>query len=358
VRRHWQLSEPLFKRRRTIVPRIPHFWPLVFDEAPPEIENHIQPSDSRVFAEYLQHFDVERFELETEPRSILLSFEFAENPYFEDKKLEKRFWWRKSLDGWSGLVSEPVAIQWKAGNDLTNGLTNATLELWKRWKELGGEGKRKGFSSMQEEPTYAALKTKLEESDFSMHSFFTLFTFVSTLRYVTAEESKEADEKEAKEKTTKTNGAAKAESDEKDEDGDGDDLDVMACPHGDDLATVLVEELYSNAIKYFSKFSLSLSDSSCAKPMNSRQPLHTNKIQRNNPKTISKTMKILKMVLTQKVRRSTLVPQRRSISTVSMEEAVAKRCPYSGSLGLIYLCKASISKSLVLQALPETVLSV
>jgi hypothetical protein len=257
VRRHWQLSEPLFKRRRAIIPRIPHFWPLVFDEAPPEIENHIQPSDSRVFAEYLQHFDVERFEIDTEPRSILLSFEFAENPYFADKKLKKRFWYRKSLDGWSGLVSEPVAIQWKAGEDLTNGLTAATVALWKKWQELDGDKKRKGFSSLEEEPTYSALKKKLEESDFSMHSFFTLFTFVSTFRYVTAEESKEAEEKEAKERADKKNGA-KIEEEVKDDEETGDDLDVMACPHGDDLATVLVEELYSNAIKYFSRSSYAI----------------------------------------------------------------------------------------------------
>lgn len=248
MKQSWKLSQPLYKRRRDLIPRIPHFWSLVLDEAPPEIENCIQPSDSRIFAEHLQHFDVERFEIDTEPRSVMLSFEFSENPYFENTKLEKKFYWRNSLEGWSGLVSEPVAIQWKTGKDLTNGVTDATIALWKQWQSSGGEKKRRGFSTMIGDPVYIALKEKLESSDLSMHSFFTLFAHVSTYRYVTAEESKEAGEKES---ADKTKGAPENEDEE--DDDLVDDQDVMACPRADDLVNVLVEELYSNAIKYFSK---------------------------------------------------------------------------------------------------------
>lgn len=261
MRRHWQLSEPLFARRKALIPRIPHFWSLVFDEAPPEIENYIQPSDSRFFAEYLKHFEVDRFELDDEPRSFTLRFEFGENPHFEETVVEKKFWFRRSLDDWSGYVSQPVAIKWKQGKDLTNGLTDATCKLWAKWKQLGGEEKRKGFSIMQDDDTYTSLKDKLEHSDFRTHSFFTLFTHVSTHRYVSAEESIEATKKENERRAARSAGKPVAEDeDEAESDPRVDDSDVTACPHGEDLATVLVEELYNNAVKYFSEWGVKFKD--------------------------------------------------------------------------------------------------
>ncbi|KAF2673048.1 hypothetical protein BT63DRAFT_410101 [Microthyrium microscopicum] len=250
IRQHWKLSMPLFARRKAFIPKIPMFWALVFDEAPPEIENNIQPTDSQFFADYLLDFEVDRFELDTEPRSFKISFEFKENPHFEDRIIEKTFWWRHAQEGWTGHVSEPVTITWKTGKDLTRGLTDATVALWTRWKEMDGEAQRLGFSIMEEEKTYTELKKKLEDSDFSMHSFFTLFTFVSTHRWVSAEENEETLNRDKMDREARQSG--KEVPDRKEEaDAAIDDTHVLACPQGDDIATVLVEELYANAIKYF-----------------------------------------------------------------------------------------------------------
>ena len=40
--------------------------------------------------------------------------EFKENEYFNNTRLEKKFWFRRDRTGFSGLVSEPVRIEWKS----------------------------------------------------------------------------------------------------------------------------------------------------------------------------------------------------------------------------------------------------
>ena len=127
VRKAEAIQAPLFKKRAELAAKIPHFWALVFEQAPQEIDNYIQPTDSKVLGECLSTLEVSRFELDDpngSPRSFSLKFGFTENEYFEDKVLEKKFWFRKTKD-WQGFVSEPVKINWKKGKDLTDGLTDA-----------------------------------------------------------------------------------------------------------------------------------------------------------------------------------------------------------------------------------------
>ena len=100
VRQAEALQSPLYQKRAEFIKKIPHFWSLVFEQAPPEIDNFIQPTDSKVFAECLETFEVSRFELNDpngSPRSFSFKFGFADNEYFEDKVLEKKFWFRKVL---------------------------------------------------------------------------------------------------------------------------------------------------------------------------------------------------------------------------------------------------------------------
>ena len=122
VRQQYELSQAAYARRAEAVAKIPTFWPLVLEQAPPEIDSLITPEDSRILAE-LSNITVTRPEIEGgkkgHPRSVSIRFEFNPNDAFEDKVLEKHFHYRRANDGWVGLVSEPVKINWKKGQDLT-----------------------------------------------------------------------------------------------------------------------------------------------------------------------------------------------------------------------------------------------
>ncbi|KAJ4377450.1 hypothetical protein N0V83_000275 [Neocucurbitaria cava] len=249
-----ELQAPLYKKRADFVANIPHFWTLVFEQAPPEIDNFIQPSDAKVFAECFETFEVSRFELDDpkgSPRSFALKFGFKENEYFEDKVLEKKFWYRKSKD-WAGLVSEPVKIQWKKGKDLTGGLTDAACKLSEERKKLSGstsssEARKKETKSKP----YKELAHKIETTTDASVSFFGLFAFVSGYRWVSAEESEQVF-KEEKEQLEKIKRGEKIEEDESDDEEDPIDYqEVEVFPGGDELATIIAEDMWPNAIRYY-----------------------------------------------------------------------------------------------------------
>ncbi|KAH7396238.1 NAP family protein [Pyrenochaeta sp. MPI-SDFR-AT-0127] len=254
IRKAEALQAPLYKKRADFVANIPHFWSLVFEQAPPEIDNFIQPSDSKVFAECFDTFEVSRFELDDpkgSPRSFSLKFGFKENEYFEDKVLEKKFWFRKTKD-WAGLVSEPVKINWKKGKDLTAGLTDAAYQLGEERKKLAintanGEARKKEAKTK----AYKELSQKIETSTDASVSFFGLFAFVSGYRWVSAEESEQV-VKEDQEKLEKIKRGEKLDEDEDEDDEDPQDYqEIEVFPGGDEVATIIAEDLWANAIKYY-----------------------------------------------------------------------------------------------------------
>jgi hypothetical protein len=260
VRKQYELEAPLYKRRTALVSRIPSFWALVLEQAPPEVDQYIQPSDSQIFAECLTSFEVERFEVDTTPRSFKLKFTFSKNDWFEDEVLEKKFFYRRASDNWVGYVSEPLKVQWKKGKDMTHGLMDAALALWDAKKQQGtaANGNDKSLSSASM-PEYRALIKKLERHDPTSSGFFLLFSFISERRYVTAEESAAANavDKEGRAK------AAKGETVENiDEEDFQEEEDIEVCPHGADLAMLLLEDVWPNAIKFFSKVHVSLDHTS------------------------------------------------------------------------------------------------
>jgi hypothetical protein len=220
----------------------------VFEQAPPEIDNFIQPSDSKVFAECFETFEVSRFELDDpkgSPRSFAIKFGFKENEYFEDKVLEKKFWFRKSRD-WAGLVSEPVLIHWKKGKDMTGGLIDAAYKLSEARKKLGTD--TSDMASRKKEtklPEYQQLVEKLDTSLESSVSFFGLFAFVSGYRWISAEESEQV-EKEDKEKREKV------DDDDDEEEDQQDYQEIEVFPGGDEIVTIIAEDMWPNAIKYYS----------------------------------------------------------------------------------------------------------
>lgn len=254
VRKQYHLSANIFAKRDVAIQKIPNFWPLVFEQAPQDIDQFIQPQDSRIFAESLVNIYVQRPELENNasghPRSVSFRFEFRPNDDFEDSALEKCFWYRRARDGFTGLVSEPVKVHWKKGKDPTKGLTDGAVALWEARRRIS-DMTAKGL------PEYTALKKKVEHWNGMNTSFFTWFGWVSGRRWVSAEESKEATAKEAALKEQRKAGQKAVVTDpaevETEVEDELSDEAVEVHQAGDDLAVSIAEDLWPNAIRYFTQ---------------------------------------------------------------------------------------------------------
>jgi hypothetical protein len=242
VRQQAKLTAPLFTTRQQTVSKIPNFWPLVLEQAPPDIDQYIQPSDSALLLSSLTSFSVSRFEAPLEPRSLSIRFEFSENEYFEDKVLEKRFWFRRAKDGWQGLVSEPVVIAWKKDRDLTGGLLDM---VQKAYVSAPVPKTSKDYTLEQK-----SLQKKIDNTGMGGLSFFAWFGFIG--RRISAEENTEAIEQEKKRRET----GAKVEVPEVDEEDEDEELDMRLeiFPDGEELALAFADDLWVGAIKYFSMF--------------------------------------------------------------------------------------------------------
>ncbi|KAH7152446.1 nucleosome assembly protein [Dactylonectria estremocensis] len=238
LRQQDKLGKAIYAKRQEVIANIPHFWPLVFEQAPPEVDEYILPSDS-VLLNSLVSLSVERFELpQGDPRSVYIKFEFEENEYFEDKVIEKKFWWRRAHDGWAGLVSEPVKINWKKGKDLTEGMLDLVHKVWE--EEKAGKS---GETAAQKE-----LKKVIEDTGLGGVSFFAWFGFRG--RKISVEEDKEASKKEQERREARKAGK-ETEQDATDEDDDEDEYEMEIFPTGDDLAVCITEDLWPGAINYF-----------------------------------------------------------------------------------------------------------
>ncbi|KAG5975416.1 hypothetical protein E4U58_000996 [Claviceps cyperi] len=234
-----KMTRDLYAKREKIISEVPNFWSRVFEAAPPEIDEYIQPTDAEVIVAALKNLTVERFELPNgPPRSFSLKFEFSENKYFENSVLEKKFWWRCAKDGWVGYVSEPVEIKWKPGKDLTNGL----LDLAKKIYDEDKAGK-----SDENSPAKEALINKLEDTNIETVSFFNMFGYRG--RYITAEESAAA-VKELEEKRKAQKEGREVEETMMDDDDD-DEYEFEVFHNADELAVAIAEDLYPEAISYY-----------------------------------------------------------------------------------------------------------
>ncbi|KAF2455480.1 hypothetical protein BDY21DRAFT_273470, partial [Lineolata rhizophorae] len=234
IRQQTALNAPLYAKRQAVTSRIPNFWPLVFEQGPSDIGQMIQPTDSEIFAECLTGFSVSRFELPGgSPRSVAIRFEFdaSKNKWFADEVLEKKFWFRRARDGWTGLVSEPLKVQWREGMDITDGLTDAAVGLWEARKELlaaqkGGPAAAPPPGAVQALPQFKALADKLDNSDEGARSIFAFFGFIKKGEKV--QEEKPAGEEPEE-----------------------DEVDADICPVADELAMTFADDMWPNAIKYF-----------------------------------------------------------------------------------------------------------
>ena len=258
MRQNYLTSKQIYDDRAVIISKVPHFWALVIEEAPEDIDCRIQPRDTAVLST-LKSLYITRFEVKTpeegEPRSVKFIFTFEENEWFHDKVIEKKFWYRRSKDGWAGLVSEPTQIKWKEGKDLTDGLLDMAIRVWKDERE--GSAKS---------PHQDALVERMESLPMDAVSFFTWFGYRG--RRISAEESRKAIEDEVSKKS-KGRQDDDEESEEKpdlrsaiektiateDEDPNAGELSYEIFARGEDLAIALSDDLYPSAIKYFSRLS-------------------------------------------------------------------------------------------------------
>lgn len=260
VAQQYLLSLPLYEKRAAITKKIKNFWPLAFEMSPVEIDSCIQPTDSEIFATALDDFSVTRFEIPTTatlasgnladygiPRSVAFTFKFAENEWFEDTVIEKKFWWRRASDAFTGLVSDPVKIHWKPGKDLTHGLLDAACKLAEA-VEKAGPG-----ANIEELKESKELTQKVEKTTEGSQSFFAWFGYIG--RFISEDESKAAwrlhDEKRAKAKRGELKLGPGAQPEEAFEPAGIMDNEIF--PGGEALAMELANEFWPGALSYFSK---------------------------------------------------------------------------------------------------------
>lgn len=243
VRYQHKLSKDLYVKREKVISQIPHFWPLVIEQSPPDIDEYIQPSDAGLLMNSLTGLSVERFELPGgDPRSIAIRWDFAENEHFENRSLEKKFYWRNAKDGWAGLVSEPVEIKWKPGKDLTNGMLDLVRKVYQE-EDAGQTG---------ETETKKELKKQMDSTGLDGLSFFAWFGFRG--RKISDEEHREATKMEQERRQARKEGKKTDDDMDEDEDDDEDEYEWEIYPTGDDLAVCIAEDLWPGAIKYFRMF--------------------------------------------------------------------------------------------------------
>lgn len=282
---------------------------MVFEQCPEEIDQYIQPSDSEILALHLKDFSVTRPDIPSpspnggangsdanaakapkpgahgngSPRTVRFTFTFSPNPWFHDTTLTKTFTHRRTLSGASHYTSVPVRINWKSEEgkeDLTAGAGSMACALQDAidamvtsapaGEDAGGKEKRLDLSGVksrartlqkkiQELKEYKALAAKVEASSEGSQSFFAWFGYRG--RYVSEEEARIGEEAWS----AILNGE---DLDRVEEEGEEDVEDLLEgglleeeaddeaeiFPAGEELATVLADDLWVNALKYFSKF--------------------------------------------------------------------------------------------------------
>ncbi|RAL62842.1 hypothetical protein DID88_004684 [Monilinia fructigena] len=239
IRQQVSLTQPLYTRRNKIISQIPNFWALVLEQAPPDIDQYIQPSDSALLLSSLTSLHISHFELENpksavggDPRSVSITWNFSPNEYFEDEK-----------------IGQEVL----KGKDLTGGLLDLVCDSWDEEQKIQANGEKDGKKNGKKDltPQQKALEKKMANTSMGGLSFFAWFGFIG--RRISAEASQEANAREVEKREARKNGekVAEAEDDEDEEDDEDLGMSLEIFPDGDDLAIAITEDLWPGAIKYF-----------------------------------------------------------------------------------------------------------
>jgi len=274
--KQYLMTKDIFAQRHSTISKIPKFWPVVFGNAQVDLEAAIAPADREIFEHALIGVEVVRPEIPAsakatdngltgygEPRSVTIRFQFSENPWFSDSVLEKTLYYRYSKDGDAGLVSDPVKVNWKAGKDVTEGLTDAAYAFWQAQRNdpsqnldgvVHGDARKARDAAAKKMPEYKAVVDTLENKVEGAISFFNFFSYRG--RWTSAAESKEAKaELDAKRQAAMAGKPIEEKEDKDEDDDDEDDLPAEAeaetFPAGHEVATTIAEEIYPGAIDYF-----------------------------------------------------------------------------------------------------------
>ncbi|KAJ1419609.1 Nucleosome assembly protein [Sesbania bispinosa] len=113
-----EIRKPVYDRRNEIIKTIPDFWLTAF-LSHPALSDLLTEEDQKIF-KYLDSLDVEDFKDMKLGYSI--TFNFKENPYFEDSKLTKTFTFFE--EGTTKITG--TAIKWKEGKGVANGVNHET----------------------------------------------------------------------------------------------------------------------------------------------------------------------------------------------------------------------------------------
>jgi len=248
VRRTQHNLKPLFAKRQKLVNQIPEFWPNVFLNGPEDVQQFFSPADLAILAS-IKSFSVDRYqvtsETEGEPRSLRFTFDFGKNDHFEDKKLVKDFEYKSSPGGPGSLVSKPVTIKWRGKKkDVTNGLLDAACELYAaeeaiKLKNADGELEVVDREALWQHEKLREKLAAFDEQPELQPSFLNWFGYRGPVG-------------------PPSHSARNANEEGVDEEEDEDDLDtgmleVEVFPAGEEVAISLAEDLWSDAMDYFSK---------------------------------------------------------------------------------------------------------
>lgn len=269
--KQYLMTRDVLAHRQNTIAKIPQFWAHVFDNASSELDTAITATDLQLLA-HLQGLEVSRPEIPAqaspsdfgldkfgEPRSILIRFHFSENKWLSDTLLEKTFWYRYGKDGSSGLVSDPVRINWKGADvDLTGGLTDASYAFWAAQKQaptqqldgvVHGDSRKARDAAAKEMPEYKNLANMLEFQHDGAISFFNFFSYRG--RWTSAAESVEARAEHNAKRQVALAGTAEDTDDDEDDDEDFAEEDIETFPAGHEVACNIAEDIWPSAIDYF-----------------------------------------------------------------------------------------------------------
>lgn len=234
--KEYSLKE-LYAKRQTCFSKIPSFWPTVVANGPEELQAVFAPNDALVLVA-LKSMKVERHQIksdtEGEPRSLRFTFEFDKNDIFEDSVVVKDFDFKVREDG-GALVSTPVTFHWtsKAKKAGTNKLLDLADQLYKAEKAFtdGPIDQTERENLWQYEKLREELEKQQEESS-DEYGFLDWFGFRGAVNDLLAKQEDE-------------------DIDEDGEDLDDGTLEVEIFPGGEDIAMILAEDLWPDAVEYF-----------------------------------------------------------------------------------------------------------
>ena len=248
MRRNELALQPLFEKRSEIIKGLPHFWRIVFEQYSADHGPFLSSLDRTILAS-LVFFSVERHTIKPDgtgdPRDTRFTFEFEKNEFFEDTRVVKTFNYRK--DGrHEGLQSTPVPIKWKSKmKDPTQGELQAAVGLYEAELTMKLEGKGGDIDAVSRESLwpYEELVEKLAKQEGKDEpSFFNWFGYRGVVAIADEDENEDENEDEA-------DGSDPTASDYSD---DG-LLDVEIYRDGGNLTEMLADDLWPNALDYFSK---------------------------------------------------------------------------------------------------------